>query len=183
MAEENKIVLEDKNKLQKEYNRVYGLKMGTLMFSAITVSILGLGGLMSFVGNITTDVLMSDIKSIVGQDELYLGDVASKREKLVEAFSSGAIGYEEYKAACDYLLSGENIVQFMQNSQDKQLNECAQRYIKNKDFADTVTKKGLPTYGAIAGVGFAGATVAEIIDRKYKRKLQEHGIDPYELVK
>jgi len=41
----------------------------------------------------------------------------------------------------------------------------------------------LPTYGAIAGVGFAGATVAEIIDRKYKRKLQEHGIDPYELVK
>ena len=157
--------------LKRKKEKSYNFKLGTMIFSTVTLAILGLGGLMALAGQVSADADMSYLQKNFGANEDYLGEVEFKRYQLVRAFSNGEIDYEEYKRACDFLYSGEFLVNYMQNSNDVELNSKVQSYVKTKNFTDTIVHKGLPVYAGATGLGVASYVIADAIDRKYRSKL------------
>ena len=169
----------DRIKHKRKVATIVGV--GGAVVSMLSVPfVIGLGAGV-VVNDITAKQEADKIQTDVKGSSAYESFVDTKVQKLKDAFYNGEISYAEFKSQYENIGQMSTIKEFAVESNNELLQTQIQEIEDNEQTAEKILSRdllGTLIVGAVGGVTFE---IADLTDKKYKRKLRNLGVDEKEL--
>lgn len=172
-----------KEKVSEKEQRRLGRKVrilddifeGSIMFGGILSGFALIALLMGGAAEITADLSMNEKAQAIYETAEYQSIANEGLDRLDNKLANGEISKEQYDEGIDALYSIPEVIKFAENADDEELNSFIDSYNESKQLSKDVLGKGLPIFGTMSVVSFAGAAVAGNAAKKARKEYEEAG--------
>ena len=149
-----------------------GLVEAGLMFGGITLGMALMASLMGGAAEVVSNISMNHTAETIFASEDYQLAIRDEQYRLVDELTAGKISIEEYNEAVNNLKTIEGVIEYSKTASDEELASIVKSYEESQEMADTMFKKGVPTFAAGTAIG-AGITGVGVLAGKSKKKKEE----------
>lgn len=160
------------NKENKKTSFAEGLTEAGLIFGGITLGMALMASLMGGTAEVVSNLSMNHTAQTIFASEDYQLAIRDEQYRLVDELTSGKISIDEYNEAVNNLRTIESVIEYSKTASDEELAAIVKSYEESQKMADTMFKKGVPTFAAGTAIG-AGITGVGVLAGKSKKKKEE----------
>ena len=156
----------------KKTTFVEGLVEAGLIAGGITLGMALMASLMGGAAELVSNLSMNHTAQVVFASEDYQLAIRNEQYRLLDELTAGKISVEEYNEAVNNLKTIEGVIEYSKTASDEELASIVKSYEESQEMADTMFKKGVPTFAAGTAIS-AGITGVGMAASKSKKKKEE----------
>ena len=147
-----------------------GLTEAGLIFGGITLGMALTASLMGGTAEVVSNLSMNHTAQTIFASEDYQLAIRDEQYKLVDELVAGNITVEEYSEGMKNLKSIERVIEYSKTASNEELASMVKSYQESQEMADTLFKKGIPTFAAGTAIGAGVAGIGALASKKKKEK-------------
>lgn len=158
------------NKEGKKTSFAEGLTEAGLMFGGITLGMALMASLIGGTAEVVSNLSMNHTAQTIFASEDYQLAIRDEQYRLLDELTAGKISVDEYNEAVNNLRTIESVIEYSKTASNEELASIVKSYEESQEMADTLFKKGVPTFAAGTAIGAGVAGVGALASKKKKEK-------------